>query len=33
MPAWIRIEAEALKLHIAVSELRRFVNANAVSWI
>lgn len=30
MPACIRIEAEALKLHIKVAELRRLVNAGLI---
>jgi hypothetical protein len=33
MPACIRIEAEALKLHIAVDELRRLVNTGLIEIV
>jgi Mn-dependent DtxR family transcriptional regulator len=33
MPACIRIEAEALKLHITVDELRRLVNTGLIEII
>lgn len=33
MPACIRIEAEALKLHITVTELRRLVNTGLIETV